>query len=236
MQIEKRPCESRYVVRVSIHVAILRRPYPELILSGEKTVESRLYQTRQPPVGCVQPGERLFIKVSGGAWAATAIAAAVDEHTHLTRTQMQALRERYQPTVLGTDEYWKSKLGSRYAVFITLRDVERFDTGPAYPSNGYRAWHVLDERLSPLREVTLTAGAIRNRYATMPFASPRLRQEPFTLVLPDDERVETRLYEGGTRIAWRGWGKVFEGASAGDVLRFVRVGEREFAVSVRRST
>ena len=143
---------------MSIHVAILRPPYPELILSGEKTVESRLYATRQPPVGGVTEGERLFIKISGGAWAATALAGDVEEYHDLTPERFDELRERYQASVLGSDEYWESKRHVRYAVFVHLRSVEPLDVGPAYARNGYRAWHVLDERLSPLREVTLTAG------------------------------------------------------------------------------
>ena len=69
----------------------------------------------------------------------------------------------------------------------------------------------------------------------MPFASDRLRAQPFTLIMPGGERVQTRLVRG-TQVRWRGWGALYDaaGAEAGDVLRYVRREEREFEVSLRR--
>ena len=59
---------------MSIHVAILKREYLRMVLSGQKTVESRLAKVRCPPFEQVVAGERLFFKASGGPFMAPAIA------------------------------------------------------------------------------------------------------------------------------------------------------------------
>lgn len=223
-----------------IHVAILKRPYLQMILRGEKTVESRLTRTRQPPYRAIEPGERLFLKVSAGPFVATAVAGEVEFHEDLTPAKVDALRARYQPTVRGDDAYWHVKRDSRYATFIHLTGVEPLDVGPKYPPVNMKAWHLLDERLSPLREVEVTAGAIRNRYAAFPFA-PRRRdapESPSSVRTGDvrldvgDETITTHLARG-RMLRWRGWGGVYaqHGVQPGDVMRYVCVGPRRYRVS-----
>lgn len=214
---------------MSIHVAILRSPYPDLILRGRKTVESRLYRTRRPPVGVVKRGERLFIKESGGGWAATAVAGEVVEHEGLDPAGMRALRDRWDGEVLGGRAYWESKVQSTYAVLVRLTAVEPLEVGPVYPRSGYRAWHVLDENLSPLMEALLTDGGVRNGYVNLPRVSRRLAEgEDFVLMMPDGEEVRTQMAAGvtaggGGRVRWRGWRRYFAeaGVGGGDVLRLV---------------
>lgn len=218
---------------MSIHVAILRKPYLDAILQGEKSIESRLTRNRQPPFGRIEPGERLFIKQSGGPFRAIARAAAVEQHEDLTPDDIRALQRHYASTVGDAPAYWRSKATSRYAVFITLADVEPIDVGPAYHANGYRAWHVLDERLSPIRETTLTDGAIRNRVVRLPDISKAMRQEPLTLLLPDGREIQTDFSPHG-QIRWRGWGPYLRGAGvvAGDRVRLTALGGRLYRVSL----
>lgn len=61
------------------HVAIMRpdwRLIPK-ILGGEKTIESRWYQTRRAPWGQIAPGDTVFFKDSGQPVAAKARVAEV---------------------------------------------------------------------------------------------------------------------------------------------------------------
>lgn len=207
---------------MAIHVAILKPMYLDAVLSGAKTVESRLTRTRQPPHGCIAVGERLFFKDSGGAFRATGLAAAVDEHSELTPEGMDRLEAAYRPRVGGDDAYWQGKRTSRFAVFVTLTDVTPLDVGPRYPANAWRAWHVVDERLSPIRDVSLTDAAIRNRVVRLPQPGDRLRNNPFTLHLPGGERVDTDLSPRG-HVRWRGWKAGFERyrLRPGDRVRFI---------------
>ncbi len=215
---------------MAIHVAILKRAYLRGILDGWKTIESRLYRVAQPPLGRIAEGERLFLKVSAGPWMATAVAARVDTFNDLTPARVDALRREFGHAIGGDDEYWAGKQSSRYAILVHLDRVEPLDVGPAYHKT-QRAWHVLDDRLSPLHDVPLTAGAIRNRYALFP-PSPDAAPSTVDLLLPDGERVRTAVL-GGRRIQWRGWGRLYRdhAVAAGDVMRFVAVEPACFRVS-----
>lgn len=213
-----------YAVRMVCHVAILKPIYVNAILSGAKTIESRLMKVAMAPYGQVAVGDRLFIKDSGGPFRATAVVDDVDEYNNLQPDEVMRLHEAYVDRVGGEYAYWWGKRMSRYAVFMHLTEVEPIDVGPRYQKSGYRAWFVLDERLSPLREVVLTAGAIRNRYVRPSKAagwSPRRMK----LILPDGEEVDTMLAERGL-IQWRGWARYFDeyAMAAGDRVRFVLQG------------
>lgn len=216
---------------MSIHVAILLRPYLTAVLAGTKTIESRLTKTARPPYGAVQPGERLFFKESGGPFRATALVRDVAEFADLTPSRVDRLRQRYEAAVGGDDAYWHGKRSSAYAVFVGVGQVEPLAVGPRYAVQSMRAWYVLPDEASPLREWHLTAGAIRNRYALLPGASARLRSETLALVLPDGREIETS-FGRGSMLRWRGWSGVYESARVrpGDRLRFVALGHARFAV------
>ena len=213
-----------------VHVAILRRPYLDLILAGRKTVESRLTRTAMPPYRAIAPGERVFLKQSAGPFMATAVATHAEFHEGLTPAKVGALRRRLDTAVCGGDAYWHAKRQSRYATFVTLGAVEPIDVGPKYPKS-MKAWHVVDDRLSPLREFRVTAGALRNNYALLPGPlTPGM--SGFTLVLPDGRAVQTQ-FTRGQMIRWRGWGPYYRahGVGPGDRVRFVALAPRRYRVT-----
>jgi hypothetical protein len=222
---------------VAVHVAILKRPYVEDVLAGTKTVESRMMKVRCPPFGQVRVGERLYLKVSAGPFRAIARAAAVHDFSDLTPEDMRELEARFRPRVGGDDAYWQSKRSSRCATFIELDGVEPIDVGPAY-TKSMQAWHVLDGAADPIREVTLTAGAIRNRYVSLRGRSESLRRSGAVLCLPDGREIETGFYRGGSRLNWRGWQTYFErhAMRPGDAVRFLALGDRRYRVTFRRRT
>jgi hypothetical protein len=85
-------------------------------------------------------------------------------------------------------------------------------------------------------EVALTAGAIRNRYVTLPAeVAARLRSREVTLRLPDGREVATGLV--GSRLRWRGWGGYFRrfGVRSSTVVRFTPAGPSNFVVSFAAS-
>lgn len=217
-----------------IHVAILKRPYLKLILDGRKTIESRLTRTAQPPYGCIQPGERIFLKASSGPFMATAIAGKVEQHDKLQAYDILRLRMLHDIAVCGDDAYWETKRDSRFAVFVELTRVEPIEVGPNYPKS-MRAWHVVDDKLNPVMDVTLTAGAIRNRYLSLPGTSAKTRQRRVTLLMPDGEEVATGFADGKPMLRWRGWGPYYEahGMKPGDTARVVALGAGRYRVTFR---
>lgn len=221
-----------------IHVAILKPNYIRDILAGTKTVESRLTKTNQPPHGRVGSGERLFLKASGGPFMATAVAGEVLSFEGLTPAGVKQIRKQHGRAIGGDDAYWDWKRDSVFATLVGLDEVEPIDVGPKYKVAYMKAWYVLDDSLSPLRDFVLTDGAIRNRYASLPTASRRGKPplhdgQSITLDLPDGSCVETDL-ANGRMLRWRGWGAVYDTAEAqpGDRLRFVAIGPRRYRVSV----
>lgn len=220
-----------------IHVAILKPNYLRDILAGKKTVESRLTKTNQPPHGRVAVGDRLFLKASGGPFMATAVAGDVLSWNGLTPSGIARIRKEHGRAIGGDAAYWSAKRDSAFATLIRLGQVEPLDVGPRYKVAFMKAWYVLDEALSPLRDTVLTEGAIRNRYASLPAAGKGkwITEKSIDLELPGGERVETELSRG-RMLRWRGWGQFYDaaGAEPGDLLRFVAVGTGRFRVSIRK--
>ena len=218
---------------MAIHVAILREPYLSMLLSGQKTVESRLMKTRSVPFRRVRVGERVFVKLSGGPFRATTLVREVADYPDLTPPRVEELRQQWDPEVCGGPEYWAAKSDVRYATMLRLERVEPLTVGPRYAVQSMRAWYVLDEALSPLQESALTAGALNNAYLNLPGVGPTMRQGPFTLVLPDESEVETQLWGRSNRVRWRGWRPYYDAAQLrpADRVRLVALGDRRYRVS-----
>lgn len=225
---------------MATHVAILLRRYIRLILEGRKTIESRLTRTPRVPFRAIKPGDRIYFKCSGGPYMASAVAGEVTFHDDLTPAKVEELRQRYNHAVCGDDEYWQWKSDSRYATFIALREVKPSREGPPLPPSKGPAWFVCEP--SPLpgdARVTLTAGAIRNRYVRLAQAdvsSGGEGQRPVELLLPDGARVPTMI-RGNNMIRWRGWGQYFREhqLAPGDVIHFEPLGPWQYRVNFERA-
>ncbi|MFK7789367.1 MAG: hypothetical protein AB8C95_07765 [Phycisphaeraceae bacterium] len=220
-----------------IHIAILKPGYIHAILEGRKTIESRLTKTMQAPHEKVSEGERLFLKASGGPFMGTAIAGPVKTFKDMQPKDVRQLRKRFNKQIAGDDAYWELKKESRFATLIELKAIEPITVGPKYKIAYMKAWYVLDESLSPVRDWTITPGALRNHYACLPTpeTSSLKPGSPVSLELLDGVTVETELARS-RMLRWRGWKNVYgsAGARAGDILRFVAVQPGHYTVRVVR--
>ncbi|MEM7680553.1 MAG: hypothetical protein AAF288_01215 [Planctomycetota bacterium] len=206
---------------MAVHVAILRSAYLKRVLSGAKTVESRLSRGAGAPFGKVKPGDRLFFKHSGGPFGATALAGQVHSEADATPARIDALGRRFDRTVCGGADYWAAKRGCRYVTLIELARVEPWTIGPAYKPAYLRAWYVLPDDASPLAEWTITPAAVRNGYAMWPDAWPK-PEGSIQVETPDGAVFQTDL-ANGRRLRERGWAKRYAaaGVGPGDVFRWV---------------
>ncbi len=128
-----------------IHVAVLLKPYLDLILRGEKTVECRLTQTARDPFERVEPGERIYFKQSSGPFAATAIVEHVLGEANLTPRRVGEIKRDYNHLIKGEDAFWKFKRNSSYCTLVWLSDVQATTSGPAIrPLQGV-AWLCMEE-------------------------------------------------------------------------------------------
>jgi ASC-1-like (ASCH) protein len=111
------------------HLVLLRPPYLDLILSGAKTVESRLSRRRHPAATRCHAGDVLYLKRVGGDVEGRARVTAVDVYDGLDAAALRALAEQWAGRVAATepeDWYQRMKADARHALFITLSGVEPF--------------------------------------------------------------------------------------------------------------
>ncbi len=135
-----------------IHVAVLRPRYARLVLSGAKTIESRLAQSRRAPFGAIAAGDRVYFKVSAGPFIARARAAKVMFHEELTPSFVRALKRDHNHAILADPEYWRQKVSARFATLVWLEEVSGVSVGPLFPPLCGRGWLTLpDSAAGPLR-------------------------------------------------------------------------------------
>ena len=127
------------------HLVILKKPYLDAILSGRKKIESRFTKTKLPAFGRVAAGDTLFLKVSSGPVCAVATVAAVKYFDNPTAQQFLQIRQQYNEDILGSDEYWCSKIGCRFGLLVWLKDVRPIEH-IWISKKDWRAWVVLTEK------------------------------------------------------------------------------------------
>lgn len=106
------------------HLAILKKQYLDAILSGRKTIESRLYQTRQKWLSQVNAGDKIFLKVSSGPVVATAMVDKVKYYENLTAERIWEIQKQYNRQILGDEQYWREKMNSKFGILIWPKDVQ----------------------------------------------------------------------------------------------------------------
>jgi len=127
------------------HLVILKQPYLNAILEGRKKIELRLTKTRHHGFGRVFVGDKLFIKESSGPVRATATVEAVKNYEHLTPEKILEIKRKYNHDIGGGDEYWHSKIDSRFGFLVWLKDVKTIEP-VRISKKDWRAWVVLSEK------------------------------------------------------------------------------------------
>ncbi len=131
-----------------IHIAILLKPYLDMILDGSKTVECRLTVQARAPFEMIEPGERIYFKQSAGPFRAVAAAEHVLCEGDITRKRLAQIKRDYNHLIRGDAAFWRNKAGSNFVTLIWLRDVQPCDHGPAIPPSQGAAWIVLENDMA----------------------------------------------------------------------------------------
>lgn len=111
------------------HLVILRPPYLDMILSGEKTVESRLSGRRHPAAARCALGDWLYLKRVGGDIEGRARVARIDAYADLTPADLRVLSQEWAGRVAAVepdDWYQRLKQDARHALFFTLTTVQAY--------------------------------------------------------------------------------------------------------------
>ena len=126
------------------HIAILRQPFFDMVLSGEKTIESRWSMNKVAPFGKVSVGDVIWLKETGKDVTATAKVDRVEYYV-LTPELVETIRVKYGKAI-GTNRFedWESTLHKKYCTLIWLKDVKKIKPIKVKRSNG-AGWFVVDK-------------------------------------------------------------------------------------------
>ncbi len=122
------------------HLAVLHRQYLDLVLSGEKTIESRLTKTRRAPFGKIATGDTIYFKQSSGPIRAVATAGKVVTLTDLNPQRVCEIRDQYNDQIGGNRAAWERRMQSKYGTLIWIENVIPTGEGPVVPPLFGAAW------------------------------------------------------------------------------------------------
>lgn len=114
------------------HVAIMNKSWqliPKIIM-GEKTIESRWYQTRRAPWNSIQVGDRIFFKNSGECVTAQASVSRVLQFEIKNSTDIEKILTCYGKRIclVNADPHTVWKTIPRYCILLFLQDPKKIKT------------------------------------------------------------------------------------------------------------
>ncbi len=127
------------------HLVILKKPYLDAILAGQKRIESRLSIVKPCAFKRLLPGDKLFLKQSCGPVCATARVKSVRSFENLTPSRIVEIKQQYNRDILGSDEYWRSRSDCRFGFLAWLEKVKSIKP-VRINKKDWRAWVVLTEK------------------------------------------------------------------------------------------
>ena len=138
---------SRY--QRPLHLAVMIEPYCQLILSGQKTIESRFSHRQIAPYNQIQVGDVILIKPATTNSITGLCRARQIRFYNLDSDQLEQIRTNYA-TELGISqpEFWQQKRTCRYATLIWVVDVCPIQPIVVYKKDR-RGWVVLNLTRTP---------------------------------------------------------------------------------------
>lgn len=138
------------------HVAIMKKSWKLIpkILSGEKTIESRWYQTKRAPWNAIRAGETIFFKNSGESVTAQASVQEVIQREIENLNDAKAIVKKYGKEIclVNPDLATWSAL-PRYCILLRLKNPKRVSRPFDIDKRGFgapAAWLTVD-RISKIK-------------------------------------------------------------------------------------
>ena len=104
---------------VGIHLAIFSEPFLSLVLSGEKTVESRFSRNRRAPYQKIGDGDIILIKGVAGPICGITLATRTWCYDLITEP-ISRIKDRFGTSICADDTFWSSWADALYATVIEL--------------------------------------------------------------------------------------------------------------------
>ncbi len=124
----------------SKHLAIFIPPFVDLIFDGKKTIESRFSKVRCAPYRVIKEGDIVLMKKAGGLVLGEFTVARVETFNGLNEDCLKKLAEQYGKQLCDRvdENFWKKRRDSRYATFLYVSNLIKYDKPFPYPKKDRR--------------------------------------------------------------------------------------------------
>ena len=125
------------------HLAILRQPFLNLILSGEKTTETRWSKNKIAPYQKINAGDTVLLKESGKSIIAAAVVEKVKFY-ELNPKIFDEIENKYGKQICMEKFTNKEQIAQRnFCTLIWFKDIQRIEPRP-YKRKGMSGWVLLE--------------------------------------------------------------------------------------------
>jgi hypothetical protein len=104
---------------VGLHVAVFSEPFFSLVLSGQKTIESRFSRNRCAPYGEVYEGDIILMKEVAGPIRGIVLARRSWCYD-LIAEPLERIKDRFAAGICADDAFWAARADALYATLIEL--------------------------------------------------------------------------------------------------------------------
>ncbi len=107
------------------HLAIMDKHTIDMILNGEKTIESRFSKYKISPFNKVKVNDKIYLKESGKKIVASFEVAGVIYFDNLNPKKIIKIKRDYNNLIKAPDIYWNKKLKSNYGTLIYIKNAKK---------------------------------------------------------------------------------------------------------------
>ena len=135
-----------FLLVMTLHLAILRQPYLNLILCGEKTIESRFSKIKSLPYHRVAKEDKVLLKEAGGKVLGEFTVAEV-LFFDLDSTILTQIKVNYGSALCADRDktFWQAREACKYATLLWVKQVKRYLEPYCFPKCDRRAWLILGD-------------------------------------------------------------------------------------------
>lgn len=103
----------------NLHLAVMAEPFLSLMLSGQKTTESRFSKNKIAPYGKIKTGDIVFLKATAGPVLGFFRAGNV-QFLELDTINLSRIKQEYGATICADDAFWEMQKEKHYATLIEV--------------------------------------------------------------------------------------------------------------------
>lgn len=142
-------CNAPPPQQVGLHLGVFIEPFLRHILDGKKTIEARFSCRKVAPFACVEQGDVLLLKRTGGPIIALCEVLNVWSY-QIHSESLSEIRRLFADAMCASDnDFWSARESTCYATLLRLGTVQPISP-VSWEKRDRRGWVVLRRRTSQL--------------------------------------------------------------------------------------